>query len=101
MKNIKCWHELVKDVLEAEPYTRNSDTALYMEVCKKANPEIAYMGFLYVFNNLNDLGLPKTETIRRCRQMIQETIPELRAKETVTDARYEAFKAVMGYVANE
>lgn len=97
MKDIRKVQDVVEDVLETEPYTRNSDTYLYAEVCKKINPDIAYMGFLYVFNNRADLGIPKMETVRRARQKLQAERDDLKASDSVTDSRYENWKTVKEY----
>lgn len=98
MKNIQKIASIVEDSLRQNPKTRNSDAELYIDVCTKINPDVAYLGFLYVFNNRNDLGIPNYESVRRSRQKLQHDNPDLRADESVTDARYEAWKEVRSYV---
>lgn len=95
MKDIGKVIDVVKDVLTENPYTRGSDTNLYIEVCKKYNPDVACLGFVYVFNNRKELGIPCYESVRRSRQKLQHDNESLRPSESVTDARYEAYKAVM------
>lgn len=68
---------LVKSILECNPNTRNSDSLLYIEVCKKLNPEVEHWLFFDVLRNQSELGLPSIETVGRCRRKVVETYPEL------------------------
>lgn len=68
---------LVKDILECNPNTRNSDSLLYIEVCKKLNPEVEHWLFFDVLRNQSELGLPSIETVGRCRRKVVEAYPEL------------------------
>lgn len=99
MKDIFRVSQIVKEVLTEEPYTRNSDTSLYLAVCRKVNPDACNMSFSTVFEHRKELGIPNMETVRRSRQHLQSKHEELRADETVTDGRYEAWKVVQEYVA--
>lgn len=98
MKNIFKINDLVEDTLISKPETRNSDVTLYINVCMAINPDVQYMGFLHVLNNMKELGIPNYESVRRARQKLQADHPNLRANESVIDGRYEAFKEVMKYV---
>ena len=88
-KEFKKTRALVKDILEKEPYTRNSDMALYIKVVERLNKNALNKPFWEVLSNLEDLGLPCFETVRRNRQKIQELYPELQANEKVQDFRTE------------
>ena len=65
-------YDLVKQILEDHPQTRNSDKALHFTVWNKLglikNRAITYEDYKEA---------PSTETIRRSRQKIQELYPEL------------------------
>lgn len=100
MKNIANVSEVVEKVLIEQPYVRakGNDACLYVEVCKIYNPDVAYMGFEYVFNNRKKLGIPCFESVRRSRQKIQQDNESLRPSQEVIEGRYEAFKAVREYV---
>jgi len=80
---------LVKDILEKEPFTRNSDMALYIKVVERLNKGALNKPFWEVLSNLEELGLPCMETVRRNRQKIQELYPELQACDKVYDFRCE------------
>lgn len=80
---------LVKDILEKEPKTRDSDAALYIKVVERLNPNANSQRFESVMANLEEMGLPCFETVRRSRQFIQAHFPELRACEKVQDYRTE------------
>lgn len=101
MKDIYHVEHLVKKTLAEKPSLRNSDNKLYMEICMMLNPDVQYMGFLHVFNNQKELGIPKMETVRRARQKIQHDYPELRAADNVTDGRYENWKIMREYALDE
>lgn len=97
MKDIFRVSKLVKQVLEEVPYTRNSDASLYLEVCRRVNPQACDMSFSTVFEHRKELGIPNMESVRRSRQKIQSECEALRATEEVTDARYENWKVVRDY----
>jgi hypothetical protein len=86
---LKTTTEIVKDILTVNRATRNNDSYLIVKVYEQINPQITNMPFSLVMNNLKDFGLPSTETIRRCRQKIQATYPELSG-----DADVEAYRTL-------
>jgi hypothetical protein len=89
---------LVKQLLTEQPELRDSDKKLIWKVWKKlgllsywsAGEQIDYGDFLTA---------PSTETIRRCRQSIQEHCPGLRSSKKVQEAkdRKEATKSTFIY----
>lgn len=99
MKEIFKISDIVRQVLKEEPQTRNSDTSLYLAVCRRINPDACMMSFSSVFEHRKELGIPNMETVRRSRQHLQEKYEELRACEAVTDGRYENWKVVREYAA--
>lgn len=88
MREIKKTAVLVKDVLEKEPETRNSDMTLYIKVCERINPAVLCVPFWVALMNLKAYKLPCIETVRRTRQKIQAECPELASTEKITAARY-------------
>lgn len=77
MKNIKKTSDIVKEILERNPETRNSDDELYFQVCKKINPEAMSKPFYMVVLHRKEHSLPPFESVRRARQKLQASYPEL------------------------
>ena len=86
-KGYKKIRNLVFDILEQDPNARNSDMYLYLRVCETLNASAIDKPFGEVLANLQDLGLPCFETIRRTRQKLQEIYPKFAACDTVQDFR--------------
>ena len=82
-KELKTTTDLVKHILETVPATRNSDTLLYYRVCDVIDSKSLGLSFGYVLLSMNELKLPGFETVRRSRQKIQQTHPELAGDSTV------------------
>ena len=78
MKHIMHTTKLVRELLENEPKTRNSDDLLYLKVCERTNASALNKPFWYVFANRNAMNVPPFESVRRARQKLQEHHPELR-----------------------
>ena len=91
MSDIKTVFSLVQHVLEDNPQTRNSDNVLYLEILKHyANIRGVNIHTLPVSDFLEGIDrkiFPAFETVRRSRQKVQETHPELAATKRVRDAR--------------
>ena len=77
MKHIRRTSDIVKDVLETIPETRNSDDLLYICVCEKINPTLGTQPFRTVLMYRKSLNLPPFESVRRTRQKLQASYPEL------------------------
>lgn len=88
-KEFKQTRLLVKSILERYPQTRNSDNALYIKVVSEINPQANNRPFADVLSNLEELGLPCFETVRRTRQKLQQEYPKLGACDKVQDFRTE------------
>lgn len=101
MKDIYKVSEVVKEVLEEKPSTRNSDNELYIAVCTRYNPTVTRLAFVDVFLHRKNLGIPKMESVGRARRKIQNKYPYLRSTEAVTDEKYQNWKAVREYALDE
>lgn len=87
MSNLYITQDIVKEMLENHPFTRNSDSKLYVKVCEKIAPEAIGKPFWYVLGNLKEWNLPGFETVRRARQKLQVLHPELAACSDVESGR--------------
>ena len=85
---IKECKAIVKHILTEKPNTRNSDNDLIVEVLNFIEPGITTEPFEVVIKQCHINGkFPTLETIRRTRQKIQETYPELAPTEEVEGLR--------------
>ncbi len=93
MNDFKYVTQIVKAVLAKYPQTRSSDSFLYLKVLQiiGRNKRIDVHGMTVGEFLLcqRELGLPGFETVRRTRQKIQATNPELAACESVNIMRLE------------
>lgn len=87
MDNIRNTAMVVKQILKAVPDTRNSDDLLYIQVCSRMNEKALTMPFCQVLGMRKKLGLPPFESVRRARQKIQATHPELAGRTEVEGRR--------------
>ena len=71
--------EIVKSLLAKHPHLRDNDNKLLATVWyhKMDNIEESVMDFLHILANGD---LPSSESIRRCRQKLQELNPGLRGE---------------------
>ncbi len=88
-KELKNTTKIVKYLLETEPRTRDSDNILYVRVISKIYPQAVSMPFINVMYNLDGLGLPCYETVRRSRAKLQSEYPELKGSKRVQEVREE------------
>ena len=91
MNELKTTTKLVKSILEENKQARNSDSFLYLKVLEHISEKegfaINYMTVPYFLENMKDYGFPGFETVRRTRQKIQATFPELGACKQVEAMR--------------
>ena len=81
-------YDLVKELLTDYPELRDSDKKLIWKVW--FNLGLVVFGDQPMFIRFdNFMKAPSTESIRRCRQKIQEHFPELRGSKAVQKARAE------------
>lgn len=83
---MKGVQNLVKYQLKNNPATRDSDKVLYLECLEFIHTGASKQPIRLV---LNDDRYPPFETVRRARQKLQETCPELRGSEWVQKHRAE------------
>lgn len=90
-RELKTVKELVEHVLETKPKTRNSDTLLYIEVCKHLGAE-----------SLEDLEKIKLNiiSVHKTRQVIQNKegkfLPDEKVKEERARRRWEVKDYMLG-----
>lgn len=101
LEELQTTSALVKDVLEKYPNTRNSDNELYYWVCVMAGKQIGIdvhrITVAMFLLHLNEYGFPQFETVRRTRQKLQATYPELSAASEVEAQRNLNEKAFRDY----
>ena len=86
----KQTNKLVLQILERNPKTRNSDNLLYLAVIEELHPGMTKDSIGAILLNLESLGLPCFETIRRTRQKIQAERTDLQA-----DAKYQDYRTAL------
>lgn len=86
-KELNTTTELVRGILKECPEARNSDNILYIKVCEKIGRtngiDINKMSMPYFLLNLKTYHMPAFETVRRTRQKLQATYPELASDSNV------------------
>ena len=101
-KELKSTTELVREVLQSHPKARNSDNELYYWVCAiighKIGIDVHKMSMPLFFLHLHEYGFPQFETVRRTRQKLQATYPELCGSKTVEGQRRVNEEAFRDYV---
>lgn len=90
---------MVEDTLVSYPETRSSDDLLIVHVYRDYYG-IRAENFINVMVKRKAMKLPSFETIRRCRQKLQEKHEFLRANEATEKARLEAQEKYLEYVRN-
>ena len=87
MLNLYKTSEIVKEVLETIPETRNSDSYLYLKVLEyiseKEGYGLKFMTVQYFLENISFYGFPPSESVRRARQKLQAKYPHLRGNSVV------------------
>lgn len=93
MIEFKNTTELVKAILEQDEQCRNSDSFLYLKVLtvigERKGIDIESMPITHFLLHLHGAGVPGFETVRRTRQKLQATYPELAACDRVAAYRAE------------
>jgi hypothetical protein len=99
MKELMTTTELVKNILETDERTRNSDSFLYFKVLevqgREKGVDIHGMNIPTFLLHMTEYGFAPFETVRRTRQAIQAKYPYLAGNATVTanrTAREEEFR---------
>ena len=105
MNDLKNTTALVKALLEEDKQCRNSDSFLYLKVLsvtgKRKGINIESMSVPYFLLNLHGTAFPPFESVRRARQKIQATYPELAACEVVEGFRIENENQFRAYAVGD
>lgn len=88
MERLKYISDIVKYILEIDTSARSNDNLLYYRVCEYLNKEALHKSFGFVLLTMQSHKIPPFESVRRARQKIQATHPELSAT-----AKIEALRA--------
>ena len=92
---------LVKEILISDERARNSDSFLYFRVLGvlgiAKEIDIYKVPTAVFLLKMTEWGFPPFESVRRSRQKLQATFPELSADETVEDYRAENEAEVKAY----
>ena len=86
-KELNQTQVIVKDILMNYPIARDSDMYLYLRVVKRLNPAAVNKPFSEVVLNLEELGLPCFDTVRRTRQKLQAEFLNLRGSDRIRSLR--------------
>ena len=92
---------LVKNILEDEPQTRNSDNLLYLRIlgvfAEYKGINLKNISVPYFLENSQKIGFPNFETVRRTRQKVQaknehlKGVKAVRSKRKKNEAIYKEF----------
>lgn len=80
-ENLRKIADIVKDILEKDDLARTDDCYLMLKVLEKTHPQEVGKAFAEVMLNAKRNKI-NFESIRRCRQKVQEKYPELRDIDT-------------------
>jgi hypothetical protein len=93
MSNLKTVTAVVRNILENYKQTRNCDGLLYLKVLEhyslQKNIELRFLSVPVFLTQMDSMGFPGFETVRRARQKLQATYPQLSAAEAVQGFRAE------------
>ena len=87
--------DLVKEILEKDELAREDDCYLMLKVIERTHPNEVGKTFRDVMLNAKKNKI-NFESIRRCRQKVQEKYPHLKNEKTA-DARTEEQKEYIGF----
>lgn len=97
--------KLVKSILEENPQARNSDNILYLKLLEhqayKKGIDITTLTVPQFLMKMGQYGFPSFETVRRSRQKIQATCPELAAFGDVGKNRAKYEKIYRDFAASD
>lgn len=105
MLKLKATSKLVEEFLRDEPQTRNSDSLLYLRILQyHANEKGMLLHNIPVplfLLNMGDWGFPPFESVRRARQKVQATYPELASTNKVAGFRAENEKEYRAFALGD
>ena len=92
-ENLPRVTKTVEYYLRKDKKCRVSDDYLYMcivrDICRFAEKPFADLTFRDVMEHRAELGIPKFESVRRSRQMLQAEFPDLKPSKPVVQKRTE------------
>lgn len=101
----KITTQLVKSILEVDKQARNSDSILYLRVLERiAKEEGIQLDYLTVRRFLicqDILPFPPFESVRRTRQKVQATFPELASDKKIAKMRMENEKEYRAFALGD
>ena len=105
MNNLNSLTALVRNILESNPQTRNSDGLLWLEVLEHQASEKGIDLRMYSVTSflpqIGELGFSPFESVRRTRQKLQAAYPHLAAVEAVRAFRAEQEAEYRAYARGE
>ena len=105
MPNLKNLTELVHIILDHYPQTRNSDGLLWLKVLESQaydkGIDLRMLSVPYFLPRIAEMGFSPFESVRRTRQKLQATYPNLSADESVQDFRMENEKEYRAFARSE
>ena len=104
MYKLKTIEKKVREILIAHPESRDDDMKLYLLICQDSIAEThgrANLSFEEVMTNYKELGCPRFESVRRTRQKIQATTPELRCTVSAQKRRNKGIAAYTDYALDK
>lgn len=91
MDELNSTYDLVKNILNNNERSRNSDNYLFYLVAKnilaRKGLDADVIGFKELFSSLNKYGIPPFETVTRSRRKVQQKHPELVGSRSVNIER--------------
>ena len=93
MNNLKTVTAVVRNILESYKQTRSCDGLLYLKVLEhyslQKNIELRFLSVPVFLTQMDEMGFPPFESVRRARQKLQATYPHLSASDAVQAFRTE------------
>ena len=75
--NLNHLKDIVIDILEKYPETRDNDDKLYVEVCKVKNNNILNRSFEEIMLHRKEYNVPSYASVERCRRKAQSEREDL------------------------
>ena len=105
MNELKTTTKLVKAILEQDERTRNSDSFLYLKVidtvAERKGINLYGISVPMFLVSMKENGFPPFESVRRTRQKIQASYPELAACDKVAGMRMIQESEFLNYARSE
>lgn len=105
MNDLKTVTAVVKEILTQYKQTRSCDGLLYLKVLEyyshKKGIDLRMLSVPMFLQQMGEMGFPGHETVRRTRQKLQATYPELAACEAVESFRAQNEREFRAYARSE